>query len=91
MKDNWTPVVNTLSQNYIQRTYNDLLQWLRTAKPNSQFLYYEGFLASDGQYANNDELLKLAKSVMKLYDKRVITLVQQKVSAGNYKYIAIKI
>ena len=82
---------DNLTSNYIQRTYNDLLQWLRTAKPNSQFLYYEGFLASDCQYADKNELIKLAKSVMKLYDKRVITLVQQKISTGNYKYIAIKI
>ena len=84
MQDNYINV-------YTNLTYNDLLQWLRTAKPNSQFLYYEGFLANDCQYTDKNELIKLAKSVMKLYDKRVITLVQQKISTGNYKYIAIKI
>ena len=91
MIDNWTPVENTLSANYIQRTFNDFQQWLRTSTPNSQFLYYEGFLAKDCQLASSTELTKFAKSVMKLAEKRVITLVQQKLGSKNYKYIAIKL
>ena len=91
MTDNLIPVENTLSANYIQRTYNDFQQWLRTAIVGSQFLYYEGFLAKDSQMASNTELIKLARTMMKLTEKGVITLVQQKLGTENYKYIAIKL
>src|SRR5690348_16372930 len=72
----------------------DLESWVRTAAPGQAALYHEGFLANDRQ-ANSLKDLKamqvnaLALMADKLATNGFVHLVQRRIDAEHYQYIAI--
>jgi hypothetical protein len=71
--------------------------WLLSERPRrgERFVYYEGFLARDrdpflGKEFAHDIIDNIGREAWKASCEGLVALVQQRVSKGYYKYMAVK-
>jgi hypothetical protein len=84
----------------VHRSVLNFRLWLSTAKPGSQFRYYEGYLAADRvrvmtlngkeYYVPVDFIDTLAKEALAASDAGKVHLMQYKLGDMDYEYIAVR-
>lgn len=84
----------------IEATANRLTNWAMAALPRAKLLYYVGYLAKDrlpswaGRLSSASpaavEIGELAEVAWRLYERGIVTLVQERIDADVYRYLAIK-